>query len=238
MKYQTAMRRCWIMKRIIFACIVVGACVMVMGVSCVPALFVSYVTYDGNGSTGGTIPVDPVGYRKGATVAVMDAGSLARAGYTFDCWNTAADGSGIACEAGSTMVIDRDDITLFAQWKEQSLLELLIGTWAGEIESGSETFWTELVFRSNGTMDSLAYDFQGGLLLGDRSVRGTYELDGSSLSLTLTEIWYDGEWHIMGSPILASSTLAADMLRTGTWTAEFDADDDGVPDLTYVLTKQ
>ena len=42
------------------------------------------ITYDGNGHTGGTVPVDPSSpYEYGATVTVLDKGDLVRTGYTF-----------------------------------------------------------------------------------------------------------------------------------------------------------
>lgn len=54
------------------------------------------VTYDGNGATGGQEPVDIQTYENGDTVTVSDnSGKLVRTGFTFDGWNTKADGSGI-----------------------------------------------------------------------------------------------------------------------------------------------
>ena len=44
------------------------------------------MTYNGLGSTGGTPPVDPNTYISGATVTVLGAGSLVKAGYSFGGW--------------------------------------------------------------------------------------------------------------------------------------------------------
>jgi uncharacterized repeat protein (TIGR01451 family)/uncharacterized repeat protein (TIGR02543 family) len=74
------------------------------------------VTYNGNGNTGGTAPVDASTYPSGATVTVAGAGSLVRAGFVFAGWNTAANGSGTARAAGSTFAIGAANVTLFAQW--------------------------------------------------------------------------------------------------------------------------
>src|SRR5215467_12904041 len=53
------------------------------------------VTYNGNGSTGGSVPVDSTAYASGAQVTVMgNTGGLAKAGAAFGFWNTAADGTG------------------------------------------------------------------------------------------------------------------------------------------------
>ena len=74
------------------------------------------VTYSGNGNTGGTAPVDSSGYTPGATVTVLgNTGSLARTGYTFSGWNTAAGGGGTNYAAGATFTISADT-TLYAQW--------------------------------------------------------------------------------------------------------------------------
>lgn len=74
------------------------------------------VTYDGNGAESGTVPTDSNTYSSGASVTVLDnTGSLAKDGYTFAGWNTAADGTGTAYAAGDTMTISAD-ITLYAQW--------------------------------------------------------------------------------------------------------------------------
>jgi hypothetical protein len=55
------------------------------------------VTYNGNTSTGGSVPTDAGAYANGATVTVRgNSGTLVKTGYTFNGWNTAADGSGTA----------------------------------------------------------------------------------------------------------------------------------------------
>jgi uncharacterized repeat protein (TIGR02543 family) len=48
-------------------------------------------------------------------------GPLARAGYAFNGWNTAADGSGTARAAGATFAIS-SSVTLYAQWKPTTQL--------------------------------------------------------------------------------------------------------------------
>lgn len=76
------------------------------------------VTYDGNGNTGGAVPVDASSpYVAGATVTVLgNTGSLVRDGFTFNGWNTAADGSGDSYVAGDTFTMPAADVTLYAQW--------------------------------------------------------------------------------------------------------------------------
>ncbi|MCL2834080.1 MAG: InlB B-repeat-containing protein, partial [Treponema sp.] len=76
------------------------------------------VTYDGNGSTGGTVPVDSTDYEPNDTVTVKgNTGGLAKTGSTFDGWNTVANGSGTSYIADGTDTFTiTDNTTLYAQW--------------------------------------------------------------------------------------------------------------------------
>ncbi|GEM_PF-5840674 len=74
------------------------------------------VVYNGNGSTAGAAPTDGASYATGATVAVKAAGSLARTGYTFAGWNTAANGTGANYAAGATFAMGSANVTLYAKW--------------------------------------------------------------------------------------------------------------------------
>ena len=75
------------------------------------------VTYDDNGSTGGTVPVDENSpYVSGETVTVLgNTGDLVKPGHTFMGWNTAADGTGTTYEPDGTFTITADTV-LYAQW--------------------------------------------------------------------------------------------------------------------------
>ncbi len=75
------------------------------------------VTYNGNGSTGGTAPVDGSSpYGVGSTVTVLgNTGSLVKTANTFNNWNTAANGSGTSYAPAATFSLAADTI-LYAQW--------------------------------------------------------------------------------------------------------------------------
>jgi len=81
----------------------------------VPSAVKLTVTYDGNGNTGGSAPVDPTQYSVNATVTVLDSGTLENTGFTFDSWNDAMDGSGNPYNPGGTFQITVNT-TLYAQW--------------------------------------------------------------------------------------------------------------------------
>jgi uncharacterized repeat protein (TIGR02543 family) len=76
------------------------------------------VTYSGNTSTGGSVPTDSSSpYTSGNTVTVLgNTNGLVKAGYTFNGWNTAANGSGTAQAAASTFTMGGAAVTLYAQW--------------------------------------------------------------------------------------------------------------------------
>lgn len=73
------------------------------------------VTYDGNGANFGTTPAGDAGVSNDLITIIDNTGSLARTGYTFAGWNTAADGTGTTYLAGDTFNI-AEDTTLYAQW--------------------------------------------------------------------------------------------------------------------------
>jgi len=88
------------------------------------------ITYDGNGNTAGTVPVDLSSpYQSGATVTVLgNTGDLTRindggTSYYFSGWNTKADGSGLDQAEGSTFIIGASNVILYAQWTPYVLLD-------------------------------------------------------------------------------------------------------------------
>ena len=78
------------------------------------------VTYDGNGSTGGSAPTDGSSpYSAGSLVTTLgNTGTLVKSGNTFLGWNTAADGSGTTYTTSppnNTFTINANT-TLYALW--------------------------------------------------------------------------------------------------------------------------
>lgn len=89
------------------------------------------VTYNGNGNTAGTVPVDLSSpYESGATVTVLgNTGDLIRindggTSYRFTGWNTKTDGSGADQAEGSTFTISASNVILYAQWTPYVLLDI------------------------------------------------------------------------------------------------------------------
>lgn len=84
--------------------------------SCTPEGKVS-ITYDDNGATSGTAPIDSDSPYDIDDVVIVcgNTGNLEKTGYTFSGWNTAYDGSGITYTAGQTFTITENTI-LYAKW--------------------------------------------------------------------------------------------------------------------------
>ena len=75
------------------------------------------VTYHGNGSDEGTAPSDPNNYLSTEQVVVLGRASLAKDGWTFVGWNTAADGSGTHYAPAATLNLSAN-LDLHAMWSQ------------------------------------------------------------------------------------------------------------------------
>ena len=74
------------------------------------------VIYNGNGHTGGTVPVDSNSpYVLTSTVTVLGGGTLERRGYTFNGWSMAQGGGGTLYNQGDVFSII-SNVTFSAQW--------------------------------------------------------------------------------------------------------------------------
>ena len=76
------------------------------------------IIYSANAATSGSPPVDSNSYDEGETATVLpNSGELARDGFSFAGWNTAADGSGTTYSGGDELVVGSSDILLYAKWE-------------------------------------------------------------------------------------------------------------------------
>jgi uncharacterized repeat protein (TIGR02543 family) len=95
-----------------------------------PPLGPFYVTYDANGASGGSVPVDPTTYMQSYRVVVLgNSGNLANPGYAFAGWNTQADGNGIAYTQGQTFFIANSSLVLYATWSKVVTPPNVAGYW-------------------------------------------------------------------------------------------------------------
>ena len=77
------------------------------------------VSYDGNGNTGGTAPVDGTAYNPSDTVVIKGQGDLEKEGYDFLGWSTDPLAAAPDCEQGDEVTIT-GDLVYYAVWGERT----------------------------------------------------------------------------------------------------------------------
>jgi uncharacterized repeat protein (TIGR02543 family) len=122
------------------------------------------VTYDANGADSGSAPSDQT-KSEGTDLTLADnSGNLARDGYTFAGWNTAADGSGISYPKGATYTADAD-LTLYADWEvaTYTVTYNANGATSGTTPANqTKTIGTDLTLANNtGVLERSGFSFVG-----------------------------------------------------------------------------
>lgn len=165
------------------------------------------VIYDGNGATGGTVPVDTNSYSGTDTVTVLgNTGNLTKAGCTFNGWNTEPDGYGYSYSAGeafSMEMVSNDvwDVTLYAMW---DTAETYMVTYDGNDATGGTVpddgnsyaeGDTVTVLDNTGSLEKAGCTFAGWNTAADGSgiiFEGGYTFKIGSGNITLYARWDDG----------------------------------------------
>jgi uncharacterized repeat protein (TIGR02543 family) len=157
------------------------------------------VTYDGNGSTGGSVPTDSTSYETGNIVTVLgNAGNLVKTGSTFVGWNTASNGSGTTYTQGQTFTMGSANVILYAKWTTNPTYTV---TYNGNGSTGGnppvdannyEQGATVTVLGNTGTLVKTHFTFAGWNTAADGT--GTTYTQGQtfsmgSASVTLYAIW-------------------------------------------------
>jgi len=155
------------------------------------------VSYRGNGSETGTVPMDSNTYAQNATVTVLgNTGNLTRVGYNFAGWNTAANGSGTNYAAAATFSMGASGAILYAKWTAVPTYTITYN--ANSSTSGTVPFnqtktdGINLTLATNiGTLARTNYNFAGWNTLADGT--GTDYTAGATYSgnanLTLYAKW-------------------------------------------------
>ena len=178
------------------------------------------ITYNGNGSSGGTVPTDPGIYVDGATVTILsNSGVLVKTGYTFSGWNTAADGSGTDYAPVATFTIS-DSTTLYAKW-------IATVTYNGNTNSGGTAPTdasnylngdTVTVLGNSGTLTKTGFTFFGWNTLAegsgiDYAPAATFTISGNTYLYAkwTATVTYNGNGNSGGTaPTDASNYLNGD----------------------------
>ncbi len=175
------------------------------------------VTYDDNGSTSGSVPVDSNSpYDEDATVTVLgNTGSLAKSGYTFAGWNTKSDGSGADKVADDEFTITQDTV-LYAKWSPNTYTityNLNGASWAGGYSAPANyTVGTGATLPIAANMTNTGYSFNGwknnsGLTGDNITAIGTSEYGNKEFWAKWTENTYTITYNANGG---SGSTTATE----------------------------
>lgn len=154
----------------------------------------SAIEYVGNGATGGKYLYGTA--KPGVKSTTATANQFTRTGYTFTGWNTKADGTGTAYQAGAAIAYPAEGktLTLYAQWKVSS---------------------HTVTFDSNGgpTVAPQTVDDKAKAKEPTAPTRSGWTLDG----------WYlDGAKYDFNTPVTRDITLKAGWRKTDVTTAKAD----------------
>ena len=85
----------------------------------------TYITFDVNyEANGGEGQMKTGSYTAGTELALPTAGFTAPVGFRFHSWNSEPDGTGSSYNAGETIIIQTDALTLYAIWVDKDALSI------------------------------------------------------------------------------------------------------------------
>jgi len=136
------------------------------------------VTYDGNGNTSGTVPVDPNWYAPGPAgkFTPLGVGTLSKLGYAFVGWNISQACDSGSFSPGSPSSMTPYNLTLYACWSHAAY----IFTYNGNGSTGGNVPNTQ--YRNAGDTSTLASSNMGNLTKDGYLFNGwNAAADGSSM---------------------------------------------------------
>ena len=158
------------------------------------------VTYDGNGNTGGSVPVDvasPHNYNTSATVQ-GNSGYLTRTGYDFAGWNTLASGLGTDRTVTSMFTITSSDVVLYAKWTPKQISVVYSGngsTSGSGMGPNSHSYDSLVTVRANeNNLQRTGYDFAGWNTKADGT--GTDRAVASTFTIGVDYVELFAKWNV------------------------------------------
>lgn len=174
------------------------------------------VSYDGNGATGGTAPVDSGTYYEGQNLITKYKGTLVKDGYAFVAWNTLADGSGADVAQGVFYPMPASDLTLYAKWAPTySVVYDGNGFTGGTVPTEPTRFQAgaAVTARTQGTMVRAGYLFAGWNTAADGS--GEYRAAGASFTMPAAAVTLYAQWDPTSAISVAFSQPADETITLG-----------------------
>ena len=171
------------------------------------------VIYSANGADSGTPPVDGATYQEGDTATVLpNVGGLSRSGFSFEGWNTAANGGGVLYSVGETVVsplfivIAAANVTLYADWSEDEEEELAFyvvtyspnGATSGDVPLDSNNYeagQTVTALSNTGNLARTRYSFAGWNTTADGN--GTTYTSGNIFEIGSAHVTLYATWSQM-----------------------------------------
>ena len=152
------------------------------------------VTYNGNTNTSGSAPTDATSpYSSGVTVTTLgNTGNLAKTGYSFNGWNTAANGTGTSQTAASTFTMPSANVVLYAQWSPNTYAVTFdANTGAGSMSDQSIVCATSANLTAN-SFTKTGYTFSGWNTAANGS--GTNYSDQASYTMGTANATLYAQW--------------------------------------------
>lgn len=145
-------------KRITFATIVA---LVAMTLTPAPALAANFtVTYSNTGYTSGTVPTQQT-VAEGATFTTASTTTLAKTGFTFNGWSTAANYGGTVYAAGGTFTMPAANVTLYPVWS--GTISYNANSGVGSPTAATTTFnlGQSVTLTTGGSLTRSTYTFVG-----------------------------------------------------------------------------
>ena len=173
------------------------------------------IAYTAPNADSGTVPADNTEYNKDDTVEVKGQSDLSRKGYTFNGWNTKADGSGDSYSANDTFTMPAGNVTLYAQWIDEDAPS------APTISGISDgTYNTDQSFTVSGESGAtLEYSTDGGSSWSTYSSEVTLSTEGT---YTITARQTDSAGNT--SPKASTITVTIDKTAPSGYSVSIDQD--------------
>jgi uncharacterized repeat protein (TIGR02543 family) len=153
------------------------------------------ISFNGNGATGGNVPVYYTSYEPGQSAAVPgNPGSLARPGYKFTGWNTAYDGSGTTYTQSQLFTMSAASVTLYAMWTVSETYTVTYnanGADSGSVPVDSTNYiygQSAYALANTGNLARTGYPFGGWNTMPDGS--GTDYASGAPVTMTGNIVLY------------------------------------------------
>ena len=155
------------------------------------------VSYNGNGNTGGSVPIDTNRYSQGSPITIASYGTLVRTGYSFICWNTKADGTGTDRAVGSTFAMGSANVVLYAKWIELPTYTVTYngnGSTGGTVPTDTNHYLDGAIVTvtSQGTLTRTGYSFVGWNTKADET--GTDRAVGSTFAMGSANVVLYAKW--------------------------------------------